>query len=216
MNYTTLHVKFFICVLLCKLVIHTSNTAYGQSAVHLFAESLVISNCINDSVPLTDDQNIINKYSHIIKVDSTEITNNIDLYRNIERWMGTKHLWGGCDKNGIDASCFVQTLYKEVYSITLERSANKQFLADDIDLFKNVNELKLGDLVFFKTHIQNETKSMPVTHVGFYLGNGFFVQSSSSGVNIAKLTSGFWKHSFVAAGRMPAFTKLKGYNNISK
>jgi hypothetical protein len=38
--------------------------------------------------------------------------------------------------------------------------------------------------------------------VGFYLTNGYFVQSSSSGVNIANLNSGYWKNYFVAAGRL--------------
>ncbi len=191
------------------------NTSYAQASSGAFIESLITGSNFTSNLPTPNDERIIRKYSDHLQVDQGEIIANLSLYRNIESWIGTKYQWGGCNRSGIDCSCFVQTLYKDVYGIKIDRTSNTQFKADEIDLFRNRNEIKLGDLVFFKTAINRETRNMPVTHVGFYLTNGYFVQSSSSGVNIAKLFSGYWKDKLVAAGRMRKFAKLKQYAIIS-
>ena len=42
-----------------------------------------------------------------------------------------------------------------------------------------------------------------VTHVGFYLHNGYFVNASSSkGVSLGSLNDNYWSIKYVAAGRL--------------
>ncbi len=145
---------------------------------------------------------LIIKYAGLLKTNEAHINKFIKLYSFIENWMGTPYLWGGCSKNGIDCSCFVQTLFNKVFNINIKRTSLAQFCDKDVALFTNRSQYELGDLIFFKTNISRETRNNRVTHVGFYLTNGYFVQSSSAGVNIANLNHGYWKNRTVAAGRL--------------
>jgi len=120
------------------------------------------------------------------------------LYRFIDNWLYTPYLWGGTSKSGIDCSAFVQKLLEYVYQINLPRTSIEQFYTDWIELYISKQYLSEGDLIFFKTIDGN-----PVTHIGFYLKNRMFVNSSSSkGVSIASLDDAYWKKRFVAAGRI--------------
>jgi cell wall-associated NlpC family hydrolase len=139
------------------------------------------------------------KYSVYLGTQPGTIT-NIKLYRFIDEWLNTPYLWGGMDKRGIDCSAFVQKLLSDVYriNITIDRTAVDQFFAKWIDRFASTKSLAEGDLVFFKT-----IKGRPITHVGFYCGNGKFINSSSRlGVSFGNLEDPYWKSKFVAAGRI--------------
>jgi murein DD-endopeptidase / murein LD-carboxypeptidase len=152
--------------------------------------------------PAPSEKNIIAKYAGLLKTDDAYVKKYISLYRFIDGWMGTPYKWGGCTRRGIDCSCFVMTIFRDVFGIRINRTTFTQFYDADVELFTNRNEYQLGDLIFFKTNIARETRNNRITHVGFYLTNGYFVQSSSSGVNIANLNRGYWKSCVVAAGRL--------------
>lgn len=123
---------------------------------------------------------------------------NIRLYLFIDEWINTPYLWGGMDKKGIDCSAFMQKLYDEVYNIYIPRTSVQQFFAKWVDRFSSSASLSEGDLVFFKT-----IKGNPITHVGFYLGNRMFVNSSSSkGVSLGNLDDPYWATKYVGAGRI--------------
>jgi murein DD-endopeptidase / murein LD-carboxypeptidase len=124
---------------------------------------------------------------------------NLRLYGFIKRWLGTPYLWGGTNAGGIDCSAFVQQLYQSVYDLDVPRTSIEQFYAKWVDLYSDTKYLKEGDLVFFKT-LNNYNA---VTHVGFYLHNGYFVNASSSkGVSIASLYDSYWSVKYVASGRL--------------
>jgi murein DD-endopeptidase / murein LD-carboxypeptidase len=142
------------------------------------------------------------KYAELLKLPEKDINKFIPLYNFIDSWMGTPYKWGGCSKSGIDCSCFVMTLFSDVFNINIHRTTFTQFFDNDIVLFQKRQQFELGDLIFFKTDVARETKQNVITHVGFYLANDFFVQSSSGGVNIANLASPYWRKRFVAAGRL--------------
>lgn len=145
------------------------------------------------------------KYAESLHVAPDEIT-NVRLYSFIDNWLYTPYLWGGTTKQGIDCSAFVQQLLEYVYQINLPRTSLEQFYTDWIELFISTQYLREGDLVFFKTLKNNN----PVTHIGFYLKNQMFVNSSSEGVSIQSLNKQYWKSRFVAAGRIKSI-KLVGY-----
>lgn len=126
-----------------------------------------------------------------------EITekDNIKLYDAIDGWLGVKHVLGGCSKSGVDCSCFVGTIYKQVYHKTLKRRA--------IDMYKkDVNKIRKGrldegDLVFFK--IGNKQ----VSHVGIYLKNNKFVHASTTrGVTVSDLNSDYYRKRFAKGGKV--------------
>lgn len=116
------------------------------------------------------------------------------LYTFIVDWYGVPYKYAGCQKSGIDCSCFANLLYDEVYHKKIARSANDMFKASDQI---TVDEATTGDLVFFK--IGGNT----ISHVGVYLKNKLFVHASTSkGVIINSLDEAYYKKYFFCAGKM--------------
>ena len=144
------------------------------------------------------------KYAAILGVTPEEIT-NFKLYEFIDEWMGTPYLMGGANKEGIDCSSFSQRLFTSVFGLYIERTAEKQFNSKYSDKFTDKSFLIEGDLLFFKGV---GDYSNNISHVGIYLGNNKFVNSTSrrgtsgvSGVKISDLSEAFWTSRFVSAGR---------------
>lgn len=119
---------------------------------------------------------------------------NKSLYTFIEEWYGTPYRLGGTGKNGIDCSAFTRQLYEDVYSLDLLRTSIEQFASA---LYIRKDELKEGDLVFFKIHGRR------ISHVGVYLYDGKFVHASvSQGVVISDLSDAYWTRYYAGGGRM--------------
>ncbi|MEO5684611.1 MAG: C40 family peptidase [Chitinophagaceae bacterium] len=147
--------------------------------------------------PVTTYDSLQKKYAAYLKVEPDKIT-NLRLYRFIDQWLNTPYQWGGTSKKGIDCSSLIQQLLQNVYEIKIPRTSVEQFYAKWINKFSSTRHLSEGDLVFFRT---DETKV--VSHVGLYLGNRKFVNSSSSkGVSIANLDDAYWRRLYAGAGRV--------------
>lgn len=140
------------------------------------------------------DNVIVSKYTDMIGLSLDNVVNK-NLYSFIDRWYGTSYRLGGEDESGIDCSGFARKLYGEVYGMELTRTAMDQF--KDCKRFKAINQASEGDLVFFKQ------KGRRITHVGVYLGNDYFVHSSTSqGVVISSLKDAYWQKHYAGAGRL--------------
>lgn len=119
---------------------------------------------------------------------------NAALYEAVNSWLGVPYRYGGTDRTGIDCSAFVGTVYKDVYGVTLHRSANE--MLRDVTLITKP-QLKEGDLVFF-TNSKGK-----VSHVGIYLKEGLFAHSSTSnGVSVSRLDDTYWSRHFYKGGRV--------------
>lgn len=124
---------------------------------------------------------------------------NRKLYEAIDKWYGTPYLYGGCSTSGVDCSCFVGNIFKSVYGVNLQRSAND--IQKDMDKFVKRDALREGDIVFFTN------SNGKVSHVGIYLRDDMFVHSSTSnGVIISTLENSYWKNHFYKGGRHKAVT----------
>lgn len=118
---------------------------------------------------------------------------NPALYAAIDSWYGTPYLYGGCSKEGVDCSCFVGHIFREVYGVNLHRVAND--IQQDVTLISR-DRLREGDIVFFTNG------NGKVSHVGIYLKDDMFVHSStSSGVIISTLSNSYWNQHFYKGGR---------------
>lgn len=119
---------------------------------------------------------------------------NKSLYTFIEEWYGTPYRFGGTGRNGIDCSAFTRQLYEDVYSMDILRTSIEQFASA---FFIRRDELKEGDLVFFKIHGKR------ISHVGVYLYDGKFVHASvSQGVVISDLNDVYWTKYYAGGGRI--------------
>ena len=119
---------------------------------------------------------------------------NRQLYQAVNSWLGVPYKYGGTDRDGIDCSAFVGTIYKQVYGVTLHRSAND--MLRDVTLIAK-NQLREGDILFF-TNSKGK-----VSHVGIYLKNQLFAHASTSnGVSVSSLDNVYWTKHFYKGGRV--------------
>lgn len=132
------------------------------------------------------------KYALIMDRDVETISHE-KLYTFIDEWWKTPYRMGGNAKTGIDCSAFARALMQEVFDISLPRNSKAQY-EESVRISKS--ELQEGDLVFFNTN------GAFVSHVGVYLGDGYFVHASSSaGVIISNLSEEYYSRHFTAVGR---------------
>ncbi|MDR1096787.1 MAG: C40 family peptidase [Tannerella sp.] len=124
---------------------------------------------------------------------------HIALYTACSSWIGVKYRYGGNTKNGVDCSGFVSAIYKQVYGTGLERNSANILRRNCTAVRKN--NLREGDLVFFKT-TGSGNRNIP-THVGIYLKNGRFIHAASSrGVAVNSLSEAYYVRTWITGGRV--------------
>lgn len=123
-----------------------------------------------------------------------EITKNLnydDLYNALNHqyktWKGVKYKYGGTTKRGVDCSAFVQRAFKDNLNIKIPRTTKLQ---SKVGYEVPMQDIELGDLVFFKTGYKTR-------HVGIYLGEGKFLHASTKrGVTISRLDNPYYSKHF--------------------
>jgi len=134
-----------------------------------------------------------NPIQNKLGVSNKELKSN-KLYSFINDWYGVPYKYGGCQKTGVDCSCFTDNLFLQVYGKKLGRTAGDIY--NECDKISTSN-LKEGDLVFFITNGKS------ISHVGVYLKENKFVHSSTSkGVVISDLGEAYYKKCFYAAAKI--------------
>jgi murein DD-endopeptidase / murein LD-carboxypeptidase len=130
-----------------------------------------------------------------LNVSNKEIKDS-KMYNFIVDWYGVPYKYGGCQKSGVDCSCFTNNLYSQVYGKKLPRSSGNIY--KECSPIKS-EKLRQGDFVFFKINSKN------ISHVGVFLKDTKFVHASTSkGVMVSDLNDTFYKKYFFAAGRLKA------------
>lgn len=110
-----------------------------------------------------------------------------------KQYIGVKYVYGGTTPAGFDCSGFTQYVFAK-NGINLPRVSRDQF---KVGTSVSFNNLRSGDLVFFSL-----AKNGVVDHVGIYVGNGQFINASSSkGVTIYTLGN-YWKSAYLGAKRV--------------
>lgn len=116
--------------------------------------------------------------------------------RQFQAWRGTPYRLGGLSKNGIDCSGFVYITFRNVLGIEIPRSTEYQ---SELGTPVSLQQLNVGDLVFFKTGLFKQ-------HVGIYVGNQHFIHASTSrGVMKSKLNSPYWSRHYWKSKRILSY-----------
>lgn len=115
------------------------------------------------------------------------------ILKQYSRWKGTHYRFGGHSHRGIDCSALMQEIFHNAVSVGLPRTTGEQ-IHNGYRVGKD--QLKPGDLVFFKT-------SPKTRHVGVYVGNNEFIHASKiKGVTISNLNSRFWETHYETSRRI--------------
>ena len=115
------------------------------------------------------------------------------LREEVKLWTDTPHRMGGISSSGTDCSGFVMTVYDKLFGIMLPRDTENQAA---VGIFMDKNNLKPGDLVFFRPPKIRR-------HVGIYLGNGEFAHTSRrKGVTISRIDDPYWDKSYWTSRRI--------------
>ena len=110
--------------------------------------------------------------------------------------LGVKYRYGGnSHEKGFDCSGLVAHVYEQAWGITLPRIVDEQ---RHVGTPVRLKELAPGDLVFYNT------RNRPYSHVGIYVGNGFFVHAPRPGakVRIESVQKAYWRERFNGARRL--------------
>src|ERR1700754_128977 len=108
---------------------------------------------------------------------------------------------GRAPSTGFDCSGFVRYVFMHSIGLDLPTNSASQFLAG---LKVQRNQMKTGDLVFFRT------RGKAISHVGIYIDNGQFIHSPSAGktVRVDSLNEAYWAKHFVGAKRPEGIAKI--------
>jgi hypothetical protein len=177
---------------------------YAANVVSIITKTLPVQIKVKDPVvapkvlEVTEQCNTIQfKYAQILNRE-VELLTNKELYSFIDEWWAVRYRYGGTTKRGVDCSSYTGQLISATFGVTMPRTARAQYAATTR---VRRDEMAEGDLVFFNT-------TGGISHVGIYLGEGYFTHSSCSrGVTISNLNEAYYAKKFIAGGRInPAAT----------
>ncbi len=110
--------------------------------------------------------------------------------------IGVDYRYGGdTPESGVDCSGLVRYVFQQVTGVTLPRTSKElSRLGNSVASA----DLAPGDLVFFNT------RRLPFSHVGIYLGDNRFIHAPSTGseVEISRLSETYWQKHFNGARRL--------------
>lgn len=143
------------------------------------------------------------KYSIVLAVMPNEIK-NYKLYAYFDPWINTPYKEKSFSKNGIDCSYFLQSLYSDVYKVTLPKDPAGMWKSKSIQIFTGRIFLAEGDLVFFRYD-----KDHPISDVGLYLHNDRILACTDKGLGIYNFNDEYFQLRYIGAGRINEDTKKK-------
>ena len=157
----------------------------------VFVYALLLSACASSPYNGPDEPVIKITETSVDLSDSDKVKQILN--QQYKDWRHVQHSMGGISKKGIDCSGLVYQTYKTRFGVDIPRSTEYQ---SKVGRKIRQEQLRAGDLVFFKTGIFKR-------HVGMYIDDGEFIHvSSRKGVMISNLENPYWNSAYWKAQRI--------------
>lgn len=151
----------------------------------------------------TGEQTLTLIYSPKAKASASKIQEenrraNIKTFISIAKeQLGDKYVLGAVGPNSFDCSGLVYYCLREAGSSRGRYNALGYSQVTDWEEIKSMNNLEIGDLLFFSTGGKS------IGHVGIYIGNGEMIDASSSNGKVVRRSckTDFWTKNFKGARR---------------
>ena len=144
------------------------------------------------------------KYGYVKKAEMTTTKSDSKVDRLIDLAMeqlGKPYVYATRGAKSFDCSGLTLYCFREIYGISLGRSAQLQGYNEKYPKIESASDVKKGDIVCFNTVEDDEDLT---DHVGIYIGDGKFIHASSEKgeVIISSMSSGYYKRTFTWARRL--------------
>lgn len=169
----------------------TQSTEDGEAAVTALnssAEPSALASASSDSADKPKDEG------------ADQPSSKLDKFLSVaEGRIGKSYVYGAVGPNSFDCSGFVYYCLKGA-GVGVSRLSSAGYASySSWQTIKSKNDLKIGDLVFFRSD-----SSSSISHVGIYLGGGNFIHAAPSlkGVGYSTMSSGYYSRNFVSGKRV--------------
>jgi murein DD-endopeptidase / murein LD-carboxypeptidase len=188
--------NILIALLLIPILISAASCSSSKKTKKKKKESVkkeIVEKQKTESKDKQREKELIKKYATLMNISESDLK-NVKLLEFIDEWYGVPYKYGGKSKEGVDCSNFTTLLMQNVYNKTIVGpSESIQKSTKEI----NINNLKEGDLVFFKI------EQKKVSHVGIIIHDKYFVHATTKkGVMLNHLDENYYKKYFYKAGRL--------------
>lgn len=129
----------------------------------------------------------------IVAPEGPSLGEQSPLLQALRPWMGVRYLFGGNTTAGVDCSGLIVQVLRQLGISMPWRTAQTQF-----DHTARIVSPAFGDLVFFRnTYVSSDT----ITHVGFYVGDGWMISAAEPAVGRQQLSNPYWVSHLAGYGR---------------
>lgn len=121
---------------------------------------------------------------------SNSSTKGEEIVAYAKKFLGVPYVYGGASASGFDCSGFTMYVFNHfgismAHGATSQSKIGKEVNVDESSRSSILNNLEVGDLVFF---LDYETMNK-IGHCGIYIGNGDFIHASSGSGYCVKINS---------------------------
>ena len=170
------------------------SVSYTQSPYPGYLSAALLTSSLNNSITSNVFVTSGLQMAAQVKETSTDISVFLDI---VAGQIGKPYVFGRTGPSSFDCSGLVYYCLQQA-GLSVERTSASGFSKNnDWEKITSMDDLKLGDILFFSTG------GKKIGHTGIYIGDGNMIDASSTNGEVVQrsCTTSYWKNHFVFARR---------------